>query len=230
MIRSVGYLKLVFLVTILLLVGRANSDPSLCANESLLFESHLFKNGSLIYSDEFNGALDRDHWLPRTKTWKVKEGMLIGSPDYKDAVEAQKALGRDHHLGLSPVIRLDDLPSKFVLHLRLKFEGKNFETGRPKFDIGHHINTLCFNAEGYTLKLHDGQVFVGKAPGVKLNQWIDVVLEFQPGGCWISVNGEGQLVKNAQVSMQGRSELTFKTFANAPNRIMFDSIKLWQAE
>ena len=73
-----------------------------------------FKNGSLIYSDEFNGALDRDHWLPRTKTWKVKEGMLIGSPDYKDAVEAQKALGRDHHLGLSPVIRLDDLPSKFV--------------------------------------------------------------------------------------------------------------------
>ena len=156
--------------------------------------------------------------------------MLIGSPDYKDAVEAQKALGRDHHLGLSPVIRLDDLPSKFVLHLRLKFEGKNFETGRPKFDIGHHINTLCFNAEGYTLKLHDGQVFVGKAPGVKLNQWIDVVVEFQPGGCWISVNGEGQLVKNAQVSMQGRSELTFKTFANAPNRIMFDSIKLWQAE
>lgn len=28
----------------------------------------------------------------------------------------------------------------------------------------------------------------------------------------------------------GHSELTFKTFADAPNRIFFDSVTLWTAE
>lgn len=194
------------------------------------FESHLFKTGTLIYSDDFDGKLDRDRWQPRTKSWEVKNGVLVGKPDFANPKEAIKALKRDHHLGLSPVIRLDHLPKKFVLHLRIKFEGEAFATGRPKFDIGHHINTVTFNEKGYGLKLHAGQRFSGEAPGVRLNEWIDVVLEFQEGEMWIGLNGKGQKIQHQQVSLKGRSELTFKTFAAAPNRIMFDSIRLWKVD
>lgn len=196
----------------------------------LAFESHLFKQGTLVYTDDFDGKLDRKRWQTRTKSWEVKDGILVGNPDYINAQEAMKALKRDHHLGLSPVIRLNNLPKKFVLHLRVKFEGKAFAIGRPKFDIGHHINTVVFTEKGYTLKLHGGQSFSSEAPGVRLNEWVDLVLEFEEGRMWISVNGKGQMIRDDQVSLMGRSELTFKTFAASPNRIMFDSIKLWAIE
>ena len=194
------------------------------------FKSELFKRGTLVYSDDFNEKLDRERWQPRTKTWQIKDGTLVGSPDYKNAQEAQKALGRDHHLGLSPVIRLNHLPPKFVLHMRVKFEGTAFAPGRPKFDIGHHINTLSLTADGYSLKLHGGERFSGKAPDVRLNEWIDVILEFQEGKMWIGVNGTGRTIEHEQVSLEGRSELTFKTFAAAPNRMMFDSVRLWKID
>ena len=92
---------------------------NLCASDPPSFKSQLFNTGTLVYSDEFDGKLDRERWQPRTKTWQVADGTLIGSPDYKNADEAQKVLGRDHHLGLSPVIRLNHLPKKFVLHMRV---------------------------------------------------------------------------------------------------------------
>ncbi len=202
-------------------------SPMLVAGQPT-FESHLFKKGTLIYSDDFDGKLDRNRWQPRTKSWEVKDGVLVGKPDYANKEEAMKALKRDHHLGLSPVIRLDHLPKKFVVQFRIKFEGKAFATGRPKFDIGHHINVVTFNAKGYGVKLHGDERFSGKAPGVRLNEWIDVVLEFQEGEMWLGVNGKGQTVRHEQVSLKGRSELTFKTFADAPNRIFFDSVSLWE--
>ena len=213
---------------LLLLLAACSGQHLLTAEPA--FNSHLFKKGTLIYTDDFNGKFDLKRWQPRTKSWEVKDGVLIGKPDYANKEEAMKALKRDHHLGLSPVIRLDHLPNKFVLHLRVKFEGKAFATGRPKFDIGHHINTVTFNAKGYGVKLHGGERFAGKARGVELNEWIDVALEFQEGEMWIGVNGNGQTIKHEQVSLRGRSELTFKTFADAPNRIMFDSISLWKID
>lgn len=213
----------------LLLVILASLSPNLVAGAPT-FKSHLFKRGTLIYSDDFDGKLDRKRWQPRTKSWEVKDAVLVGKPDYTNKEEAMKALKRDHHLGLSPVIRLDYLPKKFVLHLRVKFEGKAFATGRPKFDIGHHINIVTFNAKGYGIKLHGGQRFSGEAPNVRLNEWIDVVLEFQEGEMWIGVNGKGQTISHEQVSLKGRSELTFKTFADAPNRIFFDSVRLWKID
>ncbi|MEO1994127.1 MAG: hypothetical protein ABGZ17_02505, partial [Planctomycetaceae bacterium] len=96
------------------------------------FKSHLFEKGTLVYSDDFDGALDRERWGLRTKKWEVKDGMLIGIPSFKNAQEAQRALGRDHHLGLGPVIRLNKLPAKFVCHLRFKFEGDAYKPARPK--------------------------------------------------------------------------------------------------
>ena len=81
-----------------------------------------------------------------------------------------------------------------------------------------------------TLKLHGGQAFSSEAPGLRLNEWVDLVLEVEEGRMWISVNGKGRMIRDDQVSLMGRSELTFKTFAASPNRIMFDSIKLWAIE
>ena len=65
---------------------------------------------------------------------------------------------------------------------------------------------------------------------LRLNEWLDLVVEFQHGKAWVGVNGNGQLIEHENVSLQGRDELTFKTFANAPNRIMFDSVRLWKAD
>ena len=214
---------------LLLFLFTASLSSNLCA-DAPTFKPHLFKKGTFVYSDEFDGKLDRERWQPRTKSWEGRDGVLVGRPDYANAKEAMKALKRDHHLGLSPVIRLDNLPKKFVLHLRVKFEGKAFATGRPKFDIGHHINTVVFTKKGYGIKLHGGQRFSGEAPDVRLNEWIDVVLEFQEGEMWIGVNGKGQAIRHEQVSLKGRSELTFKTFADAPNRILFDSVSLWKID
>ena len=226
--------KKVFLVksiqkSLFMLVSAVLLTSNLYAVDPPPIDSHLFQSGELVYTDGFDGPLNKKWWQTRTKNWEVVDGLLIGAPDYKNAEEAEKALKRDHHLGLSPVIRLDNLPPEFVVRMRVKFEGKDFQKGRPMFDIGHHINTVSFREDGYAVKLHGGKQFLGKAPDVKLNEWLDVALEFQEGELWIEVNGKGQLIKHEQVSLEGRSELTFKTLSSAPNRIMFDSVSLWKA-
>lgn len=58
------------------------------------FQSELFSKGTLVYADDFDGEFNRERWQPWTNNWKVKDGMLIGVPDYKNAEEAEKALGR----------------------------------------------------------------------------------------------------------------------------------------
>ena len=194
------------------------------------FESELFESGNLVYTDDFDGELNKEFWALRTKSWEIVDGTLVGKPDYDSAEEAMAALKRDHHLGLSPVIRLNQLPEKFVLHMRLKYEGTEFSLNRPKFDIGHHVNLFAFTNTGYTIAFHGGERIEGEAPDVELNEWIDVVLEFEEGRMFIAVNGAGQTIKHEQVSLQGHSELTFKTFAEAPNRIFFDAVTLWKAE
>ena len=212
----------------LFIASFALSAPLLA--EEPAFASELFESGTLLYTDNFDGELNEEFWAPRTKSWEIVDGTLVGKPDFDNAEEAMAALKRDHHLGMSPVIRLNQLPEKFVLHLRLKYEGTEFSLNRPKFDIGHHINLFAFTETGYTIALHGGERIEGEAPDVELNEWIDVVLEFEEGRMFIDVNGAGQTIEHEQVSLQGRSELTFKTFADAPNRIFFDSVTLWKAE
>jgi hypothetical protein len=65
------------------------------------FKSDLFKSGKLIYSDDFNGAINKEFWgQPKGK--KIKDGILTVGPLFKSKEEAMKALKRDHHLGLEP--------------------------------------------------------------------------------------------------------------------------------
>jgi hypothetical protein len=194
------------------------------------FKSHLFEKGTLVYSDDFDGKLDRKRWEPRTKTWKVKDGMLIGVPDFKNAEDAEKALGRDHHLGLGPVIRLNKLPAKFVCHMRFKFEGEAYKPARPKFDIGHHINSVGFTKDGFSLKLSGGRKCgVTKADSV-LNQWVDMIIEFEEGKLSIEINGQRKLFEHDQVSMKERHEFTFKALESPKSRLLFDYVRLWKVD
>jgi len=204
-------------------------SSNLCA-EAPLFKSHLFKKGTLVYADDFDGELDRERWEPRTKNWKVKDGMLIGAPDYKNAEEAQKALGRDHHLGLGPVIRLNHLPENIVCHMRFKYEGEDFQATRPKLDIGHHINNLFFRQGGYSLKLSGGELIEDRQSGFELNEWVDLVIELKEGMLFIELNGHQRLFEHEQVSMKSRDEFTFKALDGPSSRLVVDYIRLWKAE
>jgi len=194
------------------------------------FKSRLFEDATLIYSDDFDKKLDRKHWEPRTKTWAIEDGTLIGRPDFKTREDAEKALGRDHHLGLGPVIRLNSLPAQFVLQMRFRFEGEAFAAARPKFDIGHHINSLFFTDGGYTLKLSDGKRIRDTESRFKLNQWIDAVIEFQEGELLVQFNGHRKHIRDKQVSMKSRDEITFKALESPGSRLVFDYVRLWKAD
>ena len=106
----------------------------------------MFQSCEVIYTDGFDGPLNKKWWQTRTKNWEVVDGLLIGAPDYKDTAEAEKALKRDHHLGLSPVIRLDNLPPKFVVRMRVKFEGKEFKLNMKYNLLGTTINYFLENS------------------------------------------------------------------------------------
>ena len=220
----------VFMKPTLLVLFVVGSAPHLDAANPPAFKSRLFEKGTLVYSDNFEGKLDRKRWQPRTKTWHVKNGMLIGEPDFRSATEAKKALGRDHHLGLGPVIRLNNLPAKFVLHMRLKFEGDAFAPARPKFDIGHHINSLFLSDGGYSLKLSDGKRIQDTKSNFKLNKWVDAVIEFQKGELFIEFNGHQKHIKDQQVTMKSRNEITFKALEQPKSRLVFDHVRLWKVD
>ena len=59
-------------------------DDSSASNKSAQtgFRSELFKSGKLIYSDDFNGAINKEFWgQPKGK--KIKDGILTVSPLFK---------------------------------------------------------------------------------------------------------------------------------------------------
>jgi hypothetical protein len=204
-------------------------SANLCA-EAQTFKSHLFEKGTLVYTDDFDGEFNLERWEPRTKNWKVKDGMLIGAPDFKNAEEAEKALGRDHHLGLGPVIRLNHLPENFVCHLRFKYEGEDYQATRPKLDIGHHINNLFFRQGGYSLKLSGGELIEDRQSGFELNEWVDLVIELREGMLFIELNGHQRIFEHEQVSMKSRDEFTFKALDGPSSRLVIDYVRLWKAE
>jgi hypothetical protein len=195
------------------------------------FKSQLFAKGELIYSDEFDGELNKTHWMPRTKNWVIADGKLIGAPDYKDKEAAMKALKRDHHLGMSPVIRLDKLPKKYVVRMRLKYEGE-FRKGQrsAKVDIGHHINNLNFTEEGVALKLSGGHWLDPVKIKSLRNCWFDLTVEFEEGRMAITIDDKTTIIKHEQVSMKDRAEFTFKTADGPANRILFDYVQIWKVD
>ena len=197
------------------------------------FKSELFKSGKLIYSDDFNGAINKEFWgQPKGK--KIKNGILTVGPLFRSKEEAVKALKRDHHLGLEPVAHINRIPEKFVMHLRYQFAKPELTPGRPSFQIGHHmINLGIVKDEGHRVKLPDGPSFFVPESEMALNKWIDLVIEYEEGKIRILVNGKGNTYEHQKVTIinpkaNGKHRFTFK--GGPECEILFDYVRLWDCE
>ena len=161
------------------------------------FESEIFKTGTLVYSDDFDGEYNRERWgAPKTNK-QIKDGKLFVTAQFKSREEAMKALKRDHHLGLEPVVHLNRIPEAFVCHMRYRFETDKLTPGRPIIQIGHHM--IAFNyleGGGHRIKLPDGPAFAEPESGMKLGEWIDLNIEYKKGEIRIEVNGHGKMYKH----------------------------------
>jgi len=215
------------IITLCLLVA---VSPGFSSEDSK-FKSELFKNGKLVYSDDFDGELNRERWgQPKGKS--IKDGKLIIAPLFKSKEEAMKVLKRDHHLGLEPVAHINRIPKKFVIHLRYKFAKPELTPGRPSFQIGHHmINLGILKDGGHRVKLPDGPSFSEPESEMALNKWIDLVIEYELGKIRIVVNGKGKTYEHEKVTIinpkaDGKHRFTFK--GGPECEIIFDSVRIWE--
>ena len=215
------------IITLCLLVA---VSPGFSSEDSK-FKSELFNNGKLVYSDDFDGELNRERWgQPKGKS--IKDGKLIIAPLFKSKEEAMKVLKRDHHLGLEPVAHINRIPKKFVIHLRYKFAKPELTPGRPSFQIGHHmINLGILKDGGHRVKLPDGPSFSEPESEMALNKWIDLVIEYELGKIRIVVNGKGKTYEHEKVTIinpkaDGKHRFTFK--GGPECEIIFDSVRIWE--
>ena len=220
-LNNIKFWSLTFLVT--LSVQLHAKDPK--------FKSELFNNGKLVYSDDFDGELNRERWgQPKGKS--IKDGKLIIAPLFKTKEEAMKVLKRDHHLGLEPVAHINRIPEKFVCHLRYKFSKPELTPGRPSFQIGHHMINLGISKDGgHRVKLPDGPSFSEPESEMALNKWIDLVIEYELGKIRVVVNGKGKTYEHEKVTIinpkaNGKHRFTFK--GGPECEIIFDSVRIWE--
>ena len=198
------------------------------------FKSELFQTGTLVYSDDFDGEINRERWGAPTRDKQIADGKLTVSAKFKSKEEAMKVLKRDHHLGLEPIVHLNRIPDQFVCHLRYKCEKKELETSRPILQIGHHmIKFLYLDGGGHRLQLPDGPAFSEPESKMKLNEWIDLIIEYKLGTIRISVNGHSKSYEHEKVTIVNKKDklgprFTFKGGADC--RIVFDSVRLWKCE
>ena len=198
------------------------------------FKSELFKTGTLIYSDDFDGEFNRERWGAPTKDKQLKDGKLVVTARFTSKEEAMKVLKRDHHLGLEPVVHLNRIPKTFVCHLRYKFEKPELTPGRPSFQIGHHMISLgIMEGGGHRIKLPDGPSFAETESNMKLTEWIDLIIEYRQGTIRISVNGYSKTYEHEKVTIINEKDKLGPrfTFKGGPDcRIVFDSVRLWKCE
>ena len=217
-----------FLLSVLCLLAAVSPGFS---SEDSKFKSELFKKGTLVYSDDFDGELNRERWgQPKGKS--IKDGKLIIAPLFKSKEEAIKVLKRDHHLGLEPVAHINRIPEKFVCHLRYKFAKPELTPGRPSFQIGHHMINLGISKDGgHRVKLPDGPSFSEPESEMALNKWINLVIEYELGRIRILVNGHGKTYVHDKVTMINPKDKHGPrfTFKGGPGcEIIFDSVRIWK--
>lgn len=198
------------------------------------FKSEIFKTGTLVYSDDFDGGINRERWGAPTQDKQIRNGNLVVAAKFQSKEEAMKALKRDHHLGLEPVVHLNRIPEKFVCHMRYKFEKKELSTGRPSFQIGHHMIILNYlKGGGHRIKLPDGPTFTVPESKMKLNEWIDLIIEYEKGTIRISINGCSKTYEHEKVTIVNENDKNGPRFSlkgGTGCRIVFDSVRLWECK
>ncbi len=198
------------------------------------FKSEIFKTGTLVYSDDFDGGINRERWGAPTKDKQIKNGNLIVSAKFQSKEEAMKALKRDHHLGLEPVVHLNRIPEQFVCHMRYKFKKKELTTGRPSFQIGHHIIILNYlKGGGHQIKLPNGPTYTVPASKMKLSEWVDLIIEYKKGTIRISINGCSKTYEHEKVTIVNENDKNGPRFSlkgGLDSEIVFDSVRLWECK
>jgi hypothetical protein len=195
------------------------------------FKSTLFKKGKLIYSDNFNEVHQQDQlrWGPNKGTRVIQDGIMSIKPQFTDKEEAIKKLKRDHHLGLGIVAHLNKLPKKFVCHLRYKVVTPKVVPGRPSFQIGHHKMSLGYlEGGGHRFKLTKGSSFTHPESKMNINEWVEIIIEYQEGKVLVQVNDFSKIYEDEKASMQESDRFTFKSRDHADERLLFDYVRLWE--
>lgn len=205
-----------------------------CADESKPFVSELFEKGTLVYEDDFSGKYSPIRWGALRNDRKIEDGKLIATPRFGSKDEAMRVLKRDHHLGLEPVIHLNQIPEAFVCHIRYKFDAEALTPGRPCFQIGHHMIVLTFlEGGGHQVRLPNGKVFKQPDSKATLSQWIDLVIEYKMGKILINLNGKKDLYEDEGVTIINENDKLGPRFSikGGPDcKIIFDSVQLWSTE
>ena len=70
---------------------------------------------------------------------------------------------------------------------------------------------------------------------MNINEWVDLIIEYQKGKMLLSVNGNSKINQHKQVTMNNKKDksgprFSLKSKDGIEERIVFDSIKLWQVE
>lgn len=216
-----------FALLVLLSAGCATSNKA-------AFDSKLFTTATLVYADDFEGEFNRERWGSPGRDKQIKNGQLTVTPKFTSREEAMEALKRDHHLGLEPIVHLNKIPKRFFCQLRYKCVKKELAPGRPVLQIGHHMIKLNYlEGGGHRVTLPDGPAFTEPGSGMKLNEWIDLVIEYRLGTIRLSVNGYSKTYEHQNVTIINEKDkhgprFTFKGGEGC--RIVFDSVQLWEAE
>ncbi len=198
------------------------------------FKSEIFKTGTLVYSDDFDGGINRERWGAPTKDKQIRNGNLVVAAKFQSKEEAIKVLKRDHHLGLEPVVHLNRIPEQFVCHMRYKFKKKELTTGRPSFQIGHHMIILNYlKGGGHQIKLPNGPTYTVPASKMKLSEWVDLIIEYKKGIIRISINDCSKTYEHESVTIVNEKDKHGPRFSlkGGPDcEIVFDSVRLWECK
>ncbi len=206
------------------------SVQPLRADEPAAYEPELFESTELVYEDTFDGELDLEHWeIRQGSTWKIIEGVLVGSESPKEFQEKAIARNDKAHAGFKPVIWLKQVPAEFVCTMRVRYDGEDYIRNFPLIDLGHHFHTLTFSQNETILRIKkDVEILPADAPLFSLNEWHDVAIELKRGKLLFSIDGEKYLFESDNIDMGDQTQIDFKGIDFGKCRI--DDVRVWRGK
>ena len=89
--------------------------------------------------------------------------------------------------------------------------------------------SLSYNkGGGHRFKLTKGPSFTHPESKMKINEWVDLVIEYQEGKAFIQVNGKGKVYEDPKATMKDSDRFTFKSREQPDERLVFDYVKVWE--
>ncbi|MGI9467142.1 MAG: hypothetical protein ACR2OA_08485 [Rubripirellula sp.] len=198
------------------------------------YSPQLFDRVKLIYEDGFDidGKHKNTHqWVIRQNTnWNVKDGILTGGladVPYQKMMQAKK----DGHDGTRTVIFLKPVPKAFAIQMRVRYNETD-KRGRDRgslLDLGHHVNSFVFRANGGVLTLQKKKRVQLPKSFFPLNQWNDVTIEIKEGAILITVNEQSSLIEDPLITLETAEESQQIDFKGQDfGSVQLDWVKLYE--